>query len=309
MKEDRQFIQHVKRDVLFGHDIAPPIVDPEKCRGCGHCVKVCGASVFEIREQKAQVAHGERCFACGHCWSVCPQQAVIQNDSFTPTKLKPGPVPAVPPDMLQLLFRERRSVRLFDDKPVSKEHLLQIIEAGRYTPTGSNRQDIRYIVLSNKEKVSELRSLVEHFMEETFEAVQNEATASILASRMGQQAIDVLRYYASAYQVAKGIKETNAYFPLPFGPALIVTHAQSFDQMASFNCSVALYNCSLMAHSLGLGSCFLGFVQIGANMDKTIKHWLRIPEENQAYGAMVVGHPGVKYLRLIERKSPETRWL
>jgi nitroreductase len=78
--------------------------------------------------------------------------------------------------------------------------------------------------------------------------------------------------------------------------------------MASFNCAVALYNCALMAHSLDLGSCFIGFVHIGANMDKKIKNWLGIPKEHQAYGAMVVGHPDVKYRRLVERTKPDIKW-
>ena len=139
--------------------------------------------------------------------------------------------------------------------------------------------------------------------------MQNRAIASFYRMKFGRSATDLLRYYAMAYQFLKNRKEKNSYFPLPFGSAVIITHAQSFDTMAPFNCSVALYNCSLMAHSLGLGTCFIGFVQIGANMDKKIRYWLGIPKEHQSYGAMVVGHPDVKYRRLVERKKPDIKWL
>jgi nitroreductase/NAD-dependent dihydropyrimidine dehydrogenase PreA subunit len=308
MVEDRQFLEKIKRDVLYGREITSPHVNTDKCKGCGLCVKVCTALVFELREKKSKVIYGERCFACGHCWAVCPEEAVIQQEAATATSLEPGPGPAVSADSLQLLIRERRSTRLFKDKPVSKDQLLKIIEAGRYAPTGSNRQDVNYIVLSNQERVSELRFLVESFMEKTFKLMQNRAIALFLRMKLGRLALDVMRYYAMAYQFCKDSKEKNAYFPMPFGSAVIITHAHSFDAVAPFNCSVALYNCSLMAHSLGLGSCFLGFVQIGANMDKKIKHWLDIPKEHQAYGAMVVGHPDVKYRRLVERKKPEIKW-
>ena len=308
MIEDRQFLEKVKRDILYGHEIAPPQVNIDKCKGCGHCVKVCPALVFELREKKSMVIYGERCFACGHCSAVCPEEAVIQEEVATATSLKPGPGPAVPPDTLQLLIRERRSTRLFSDNPVSKEQLLKIIDAGRYAPTGSNRQSVNYIVVSDKEKISELRFLVESWMEKTFKVMQNRAIALFLRMKLDRSAIGVLRYYAMAYQFCKDSKEKNAYFPLPFGSAVIITHAQSFDAVAPFNCAVALYNCSLMAHSLGLGSCFLGFLQLGANMDKRIKHWLDIPKENQSYGAMVVGHPDFKYYRLIERKEPQIKW-
>jgi len=64
-----------------------------------------------------------------------------------------------------------------------------------------------------------------------------------------------------------------------------------------------------MAHSLGLGTCFLGFLQAGANMDKSIKQWLGIPKGHQSYGSMVVGHPDVKYYRLVERRQPNIKWI
>lgn len=308
MVEHRQFLEKTKRDAIFGREITPPYIDIDKCNGCGLCVKVCPALVFELREKKSEVIYGEGCIACGHCWAVCPEEAVIQHEVVPATSLKPGPEPAVSADTLQLLIRERRSTRLFNDKPVSKVQLLKIIEAGRYAPTASNRQDVNYIVLSDQQKVSELRSLVESFLEKTFKAMQNRAIALLYKMKFGSSAVDLLHQYAMAYQFLENKNEKNAYFPLPFGSAAIITHAKSFDTMGPFNCSIAIYNCSLMAHSLGLGSCFMGFVQIGANMDKKIRHWLEIPKNHQSYGAMVLGHPDVKYRRLIERKKPEIRW-
>ena len=309
MRENRQFLEKSKRDVLMGREIPPPQVNKDKCNGCGLCVKICSALVFELREDKAEVIYGEGCNACGHCWAICPEEAVIQQEVMTTTALKPGPIPAVSPDALQLLIRERRSTRLFSDKPVSKDQLLKIIEAGRYAPTASNRQDVNYIVLANQEKVSELRLLVEGFMEKTLKPILNRDIAASYAEKIGSSSADVLRHYAFLFEFVKEREQKNAYFPLPFGSAVIITHAQSFDSMAPFTCSVALYNCSLMAHSLGLGSCFMGFVQISANMDEKIKNWLDIPKEHLVYGAMVVGHPAVKYRRLIERKNAEIKWL
>lgn len=309
MAEERQFLEKTKRDVIYGRPILPPQVDIDKCKGCGQCVKVCPAIVFELKEKRSRVVDGEGCYACGHCWAVCPEEAVFQQEVATTTSIKPGPDPAVPADALQLLIRERRSTRLFNDQDVSPEQLLQILEAGRYAPTASNRQDVNYIVLSDPQKLSELRSLVESFMEKTFKAMQNKVVALFYRMKHGGPAVDLLHHYAAAYRFLKSRKEKNAYFPLPFGSAVILTHAQAFDRMAQFNCSVALYTCSLMAHALGLGSCFMGFVQIGGNMDQRIREWLGVPKENQVYGAMVVGHADIKYRRLVERRKPKVKWL
>ena len=293
---------------MYGSDITPPQVNMEKCKGCGSCVSVCPALVFELRDGKSNVFHGERCIACGHCWAVCPEEAVVQEQATTATSIKAGPEPAVSPDILQLLIRERRSTRLFTDKPVSQEQLVKIIEAGRYAPTASNRQDVNYIVLSNRQQVSELRLLVERFMEKTFKLMQNKVAALLYGMKFGREAVDFLHYYAIGYQTLQNSENKSSYFPLPFGSAVILMHAQSFDQSAPFNCSVALYNCSLMAHSLGLGSCFAGFVHIGANADKKIKQWLDIPKGHEVYGAMIVGHPDIQYRRLVERKKPDVQW-
>ncbi len=84
-------------------------MDINKCKGCGQCVRVCPAIVFELKEKRSRVVYGEGCYACGHCWAVCPEEAVFQQEVATTTGIKPGPDPAVPADALQLLIRERRS--------------------------------------------------------------------------------------------------------------------------------------------------------------------------------------------------------
>lgn len=73
MDQERQLMERIKREVLFGRDVAPPVVDEEKCTGCGSCVTVCPGGIFELREERSHAARGWRCIACGHCTSVCPE--------------------------------------------------------------------------------------------------------------------------------------------------------------------------------------------------------------------------------------------
>ena len=51
-------------------------IDTEKCTGCGNCVTICGAKVFEIKENKAFVARIEHCLECGNCEVVCGTDAI-----------------------------------------------------------------------------------------------------------------------------------------------------------------------------------------------------------------------------------------
>ena len=57
------------------------------------------------------------------------------------------------------LAKERYSVRKFSDKPIEKEKLDAILEAGRIAPTGHNYQPYRVYVLKSEEAISKIRSL------------------------------------------------------------------------------------------------------------------------------------------------------
>lgn len=48
-------------------------------------------------------------------------------------------------------MEQRKSCRSYQDKPVSREDLLKIVEAGRLTPSGCNAQPWRFIVVDEPE--------------------------------------------------------------------------------------------------------------------------------------------------------------
>ncbi len=57
------------------------------------------------------------------------------------------------------MIYNRRSIRKYLDKQVSKELIEQIIEAGRVSPSAKNRQPWRYIVLGGESKLEFLESM------------------------------------------------------------------------------------------------------------------------------------------------------
>lgn len=57
----------------------PPIIDKEKCVGCGNCASICPMRVFVFNKEKSQVPevrYGEECWHCILCELECKYQAV-----------------------------------------------------------------------------------------------------------------------------------------------------------------------------------------------------------------------------------------
>ena len=52
-------------------------------------------------------------------------------------------------DVLQAI-KERRSIRVFDGKPVEEEKLARVLEAGRLAPSARNMQEWRFVVVRDK---------------------------------------------------------------------------------------------------------------------------------------------------------------
>ncbi|MDL2313995.1 ferredoxin family protein [Desulfovibrio sp. OttesenSCG-928-C14] len=57
----------------------PPIIDPEKCNGCGTCARICPTQVFRYdrtKDQTPSAVFAEECWHCNSCVLDCPAQAV-----------------------------------------------------------------------------------------------------------------------------------------------------------------------------------------------------------------------------------------
>lgn len=257
-------------------------IDQEKCIGCSRCVRDCYPAYLSVSAGKAIVT-GQRCMLCGHCVAICPQDAIVIDNTDQSEIVSCGAM--VPPEALRTFMQSRRSVRQFMDKPVPHELLKEIIEAGRFTPTGSNSQSVRYIIL--EEKLPQARALAAEALHRQSQLPEKSAYSSSLQRIYNDHLIGKDSLFHGA-------------------PAVIVI---ADDQPTGINGALAASRMELMVNSLGLGACFVGFFILAMEAEPALRTLLALPDGCRAITTLAIGYPAVAYERTVPRKPAQVTWL
>ncbi|OGO19120.1 MAG: hypothetical protein A2144_00605 [Chloroflexi bacterium RBG_16_50_9] len=54
-----------------------PVIDLEKCNGCGLCIEACGCKAIVMVDGVITVIETEACGWCLKCEAVCPRGAIV----------------------------------------------------------------------------------------------------------------------------------------------------------------------------------------------------------------------------------------
>jgi len=245
------------------------LIEPTLCNRCLLCVNDCPDGVLFMASGAAEY-NGQFCVKCGHCVAICPQNAVsISGYDDLPEDINPEK--NVDSDALLALIKSRRSMRQFIDKEVPPEAISKIIEAGRYTPTGGNRQDVSYVVLREKKD-------------------EYEQIALDVVRRM-QPKLGAVNPYIKNLEISDHFLFKNA-------PVVIVVKA-----VDALNGALAASIMEIMAQSMGLGVLYSGFFTMAIRESEELKQMLSVAEPEQIVTTLVIGYPAVKYVRTAQRES------
>jgi nitroreductase len=170
---------------------------------------------------------------------------------------------------------ERRAIRKYKEKAVSKEIIEQIIDAGRIAPSAMNRQPWKFYVVTSKEDIK----LFSHEI-----------------AKQGLKTIPKIGIKEAVKSIVTGI--TNLSHGIDFllskdpvfheAPVVIFITAPKDNEWAALDIGMCSQNMMLAAKSLGLDSCPIGF---GKFVEKTKSYSkLNIPADDRVQLAIIIGY-------------------
>jgi nitroreductase/NAD-dependent dihydropyrimidine dehydrogenase PreA subunit len=270
-------------------NMKPISVDYDKCNADGICADVCPRKLIVIDDKDSKPKPipeaAERCISCGHCLAVCPTSAISLN-GIAPESSAPIDKNRWPDyDQLDQLFKSRRSIRVYKNKPVDRNMIEKLLETCRYAPSGSNGQPVNWVIADGPGRLKDLAQLVINWMGHAVETEQP------VAERMH---LDVV---VDAWNRGEDRIFREA-------PMLIVTHALKTGSLPLESCVIAMTYFDLTAASMGLGACWVGYLMLAAAHHRPLREALGLPQDHRLYGAMIVGYPKYSYHRIPPRNQP-----
>ena len=292
-------------------------IDSERCKKDGLCAMICPVTVIQQDEKvtvpKIPDEHMDRCIACGQCVAIC-RHGAISHSEFPATTIQAIPFEQIPTtEQVLTLLKTRRSIRAFRDKPLAKDTIETIIDGARFAPSGHNSQSTEFLVVQDRAVLNKVSAMVIEYLKFEIKRFSNPLfrTLALLADRdLAESGLHEIPGFKRMVQMF----ESGADPILKGAPVLLAFHAHRTDGFADVNAQLALQNASLVAHALGIGHFYTGWVlspgraPMARAWNRRIPSLLGIPPDNNLYGALALGYPLPRFKNMIERKPPRISW-
>lgn len=183
-------------------------------------------------------------------------------------------------------IKRRRSVRNYLEKQINEEELNIILEAALYSPSGHNAQPWFFTVIQNKELIDYISDRTKRIM--TMSNVDK-------ARKLGESPKYHLFHQAPTVVIVSGRTGEKSVIDLP---------GYNFEPYSPLaECSASIQNMLLAAESIGVGSCWIGFVNYFFAFPDEVQK-LGIPENFKPLFAVCLGYKNNSIsLNLPQRKT------
>jgi nitroreductase/NAD-dependent dihydropyrimidine dehydrogenase PreA subunit len=284
------------------------VIDQDTCTQCGACVALCTGHVFDHTHERVEVIAPEECWLCGHCVAACPPDAITHSACLLDEcpSLDPATLPSL--DGLVAAFRERRSLRVFRDRPVPRQVVQELVDLARWVPSAGNGQPVDWLAFDDPERIAELSAQTVTVFAQTARLLRNRLLRPFLKLALGAGTVNAgLESVEDFESLAQ--RHTNGEDPIFYrAPVVLVAHVPGGDYFGRDDAVYAAYNLMLAAQRMGLGTCHIGYFHIALDRSRQLRRTLGLPEHRRAEVTLVLGYPQYRFRRVLPRRQPDLVW-
>jgi nitroreductase/ferredoxin-like protein FixX len=300
-------------------------VNREKCTQCGLCIENCPFACWEKDADDVPKMKDEYvgCFSCFNCMVACPVDAVEIVDTWHvdggvfDVGWPEHKLPLEPKDaegnisewnVVERTVLERRSVRNFEDKPVSDHLIRRILEAGRFAPSAGNNQPWKFCVVTDQGLLDEIEQSAHAVWSAVHAQYNDDAQVVGLWQAFGGEAM--VPGGVEPRGMIRGLNLVAAK-ELPIllnAPCVIFVGGNDNLFGPELQVGIAAQNMNLVAHSLGLGMCWSGFASMGTELNPEMKKKLGFDDGWRIITALCIGHPKFQQKGPVRRHYRPVTW-
>jgi len=174
-------------------------------------------------------------------------------------------------------IKQRRSVRSYRNEPVDKEKIERIVQVGSYAPSAKNTQPWKFIVITNKAFINELSNDVKN---EIRKLLKWRFINRIIHPELRNH--ETLRFL---YGVSL-VKEDSIFFKAPVVVFIVTEDKRFYNE----SCACCAENMMLAAHTMGLGSCWIGLAHF-IDLNKRLIEKIGVPPDHHIASVLIFGYP------------------
>lgn len=161
-------------------------------------------------------------------------------------------------------INSKRSVRVYTDEIISKDTINNLIELGTKASTGSGLEPWGFVILDDKSEIDNLSMESKNYLLNNMEKYP------------------YLKQYETWLKNPKFNIFNNA-------STLLIIYGNTESHWYVYDCSMAAGNIMLAAHSMGIGTCWIGFAEYILNT-KEFKEKHKVPEKYTLVSTLSMGY-------------------
>jgi len=191
---------------------------------------------------------------------------------------------------------------------VPREVLEDLVKIGITAPSGSNCQMWAFTILPDRLAVDMLGEAIGDFYR-TLNRMAAKGWLRRLLKIIGKPELD--RYHRNHYDKVQDAlaqwDSTGRDLLFHGASAAIVVSSNNQASCPAEDALLATQNILLGAHSMGLGTCLIGFAIEAMKRDQRINRLVRLPEDETPYSVIALGYPAETYQMVTGRKPAAIR--